>query len=139
MTLGNRYESVALGIVPKSSDRSRSQLRTLIARALEAEVTAALTEQREKAFPELRAEQDKVKEVERQQAKMSSWIDECQKGLQEREAKLQQVEAGMATLLKAFDSYAAWLEGDGEVDDNGKRFDALRAALKDYRNHKEKT
>lgn len=121
-----RYDAIALTIVPKRRDRSRSELRTAIAKALAAEVTAALDEQRVKQFPEIGA---LTASIQGREAKLT----EAEAAVRQREAVAKAREDRLAAFLKAFDAYAAWLSGDGEVDENGKRFDALRAACESFK------
>ena len=46
---------------------------------------------------------------------------------------LEQTDKRLQTLLAAFDAYSAWLDGEGEIDENGARFEALQKAYLEYK------
>lgn len=130
----NKYEKLALKIVPTGHDRSRGGLRKDIANALAAEVEAALTEQRDKHFPDLGVMVDAIKrrevELSKNEKAAADKLAQAEKALQLREETTKTREDNLAAFQQAFNAYAAWLDGDGEVDDNGRRFAELRAACK---------
>lgn len=119
-------------------------MRENVAKLLEKEVTAALIRQREEAFPDLeqsrvqleqlkrRCQQDEEATKKDYRAKYAE-LDDWRKRLTDCQAELQAKEAKLNTLLAAFDAYLSWLDGAGEVDENTKRFNALREAYRAYK------
>lgn len=132
----SQYEAIALKIVPPSHRRSVGELRDMIAQALADEVNKALAKQREKEFPELaqvRVDLEwKHKEVEKARVE----ADKHDRDMKARESSLRASEERLAALLMAFERYLAWLDGDGAVDENGKRFTALREAYRQFKGGK---
>lgn len=132
------YQALALKIIPPSSHRPVSQLRALIASTLESEVTAALARQREEEFPDLVVTRKELEAWRQQLADKEAEIGRRMHLLSEQERTTQQVEQSLQGLVAAFEDYESWLEGEGEIDDNGRRFAALREAYRTYRVHKPK-
>ena len=143
------YQALALKIVPPSSHRSVTQLRSMIADTLEKEVSSALTKQKEQEFPDLAVTRkeleeqkwklnDEAEKMKRKHKEIKDELDNRESQLMARERKLQNQEVNLQNLLKAFESYEKWLQGDGEIDDNGRRFAALQRTYNEYKNQKEK-
>lgn len=130
------YDAIALKIVPTGSKPTVGQIRKGIAEWLAWEVGQATTKQREQHFPELaevRKELDvKKKDLDKQLAA----LQERERALQAREQKQTQNEAKLATLVKAFEGWLGWMDGDGEVDENAQRFHAVREAYRAYKGGK---
>lgn len=141
------YEAIALKLVPPGARRTVATLRRNIAEEIEKQVNDALAHQLEKGFPELadiraKMEQDaedmkkKLKVRESVLEGKESTLEEMEATLRQREAGLLKQELAMANLIKAIEHYSSWLEGEGEVDESGKRFNALREACKQFKGGK---
>lgn len=148
------YQSLALKIVPPGDRPLVGDLRNCIATTLEREVNAALTRQREAGFPELASvrkamedEADGMKkklkakqdELEAEKQRLVQWESRIKKQESELAAHQKSSEAWHQAWAKAITgvreavaAYDAWLNGDGQVDENGKRFAALRDACKAF-------
>jgi hypothetical protein len=141
------YTAMALEVVPIGSHPSVVTLREEIAKILESTVKAATDQQREKEFPELATVRvdmgKKNKELEEWRAKLKEYEDEQKKRVarneedhKKRTTALDQREKVLKDLTDAFDDYMRWMDGEGEVDENSKRFEALRTAYKTYKEKK---
>lgn len=137
------YENLALKIVPPGNYPLIGRLRELIAYHIQNEVNKAVTRQREEQFPELQQvrkelEQQKEclnqedKDMKRKHQEKQKELERSEEALRQREKLLLQKEQKLEALIQSFHSYMSWMEGDGEVDDNGKRFNALREAYRIY-------
>lgn len=130
------YEALALRLIPKGHDRSRSELRTMIATTLTLEVEKALAKQRAENFPEiggmeaaLRARRNELEMVCNAALKQ---VAKDREAIADREQAVKILEGKMATLLQAFDAWNEWCNGGGEADENGKRFEAFRIARNEF-------
>lgn len=136
ITPQTRYESIALKIVPLSSHRSVVEMRRDIAKVLETEIATALRVQQERDYPDLARSREenevKRKELEREVAALR----ERERALQAREETVRQREARLTVLVQAFEGWVGWMEGQGEVSENGQRFDAVRKAWVIYKGGK---
>ena len=141
------YDAIALKIVPPSCHRSVLDMRRDIAAALKTHVEAALHAQQEKAFPELavlrkeleahrRNLDQEAEAVKKRHREKQEELDRLERILRDRQKLLDEAWQRLAVVQAAFWNYAAWIEGDGEVDENGRRFNALRDALKAFRETK---
>ena len=149
------YDALALKIVPPNSNMGVVWIRKQIARHMAAEVEDALRRQREEKFPELAAAREELeglrkrvmKENEADVSRAADQIDAMKKKhkkyveeieamkvrLSEWENNLVGREAKIAKLEPALESYFSWLDGNGGVDENGSRFEAMRLAYLSYK------
>ncbi len=154
MPTATDYEALALKIVPKGRERSRSDLRELIAKNIAAEVDKALTRQRAEQFPELsdlestlrkrsveldKHEADLVKRegaikasVEAQLKKRIAELDRIELAAKEAAARGAALESRLAAVVAAVDAWDQYCKGLGEIDENGKRFDTLRTVCASF-------
>lgn len=145
MTLSKSYYAdLALKIVPPSHHRPVGQLRTMIAEVLEREVNTALAKQREQEFPDLVVSRkelanqrqellDHQETMKRKHKEKEAELQVWENNLNQREAQIQEASQRLEKLTLAIDAYAAWLDGDGEVDENARRFTALWEAYQNYK------
>ena len=152
------YKAIAMEIVPVGSQPTLGQLRQEIAETLEREILKAEARQRESRFPELNEIRETMND---ERTKASQEAEDVKKKLKARQAELDTAEKllrvrdnaavaeikkregdvatkekSLASLMKAFDDYLAWVEGDGEVDDNGRLFNKLREEYRSYKGTK---
>lgn len=141
------HTDIAYKIMPTSHRPNVSDIRRSIVQWLDWAVKEALTEEREGKNPELaviRKELERKRdsldtedgEMKKKHKAREEELNLAERDLRGRQAKLDQAEKQLATLVKAFQDYAAWLDGDGAVDENGKRFNALREAYKAFKGAK---
>lgn len=143
-----KFDAVALKMFPVGCHTpTLTWLRTNVAKVLEQQVTSALIKQREEAFPDLQKfrielEQQKQKNLQEDED-MKKKHRAKQEELARLEERLKNLETSLAArqlrldrLVYAFERYLEWLDGEGEVDENGKRFNALREAYRVYKEHK---
>ena len=141
------YDDIALKIVPVGERPTVGELREDIAKALRQTTETALAKQREQQFPELgelrqgivkereRAEQELADMKKKQKVKQEE-LNQQEQELRQRIKAMENKEKSLDQYTKALESYMAWLDGAGEVDESGKRFDALRAAYHNYKGAK---
>lgn len=132
-------EQLALKIVPKGHERSRTELRQIIAQTLAAEVEKALTRQQTERFPELadlqaalrkRSAELDAKELElgKDRTAWAANVAKAEAALKKRDADLKTQEDRLAAAVAAVVDWDKYCKGHGEIDENGNRFDKLNAA-----------
>lgn len=127
------YDALALKLVPIGGHPSVVTLRKDIANMLRYAVQTATQAQREKAFPELAAARAELEAKQKQLADKQKELERSQYDFVLKQEKLAAQQVELTNLLQAFEAWNAWLEGQGGVEENGRRFEALLAAYKAYK------
>lgn len=125
----DRYEKIAMKIIPTGDQPARTWQREAIAKFIAAEVADALAKQRAEQFPEMGELESLLKVKENRLQTRDREVQGREKSAADRETRL-------SDFLKAMEAYEAWLAGDGPADENGKRFEALRAAARKVKDGK---
>jgi hypothetical protein len=141
------FNPLVMKLLPPGSHPTLGEMRRMLNKALTEQVNLALKQQREANFPELIATKQYLEEQETKNKKeVEQWrisyqnkqteLAKHEQNLQTKENQILASEKRLATLLQAFAAYMAWLDGAGEVDENGKRFNALRTAYTNFKRSK---
>jgi septal ring factor EnvC (AmiA/AmiB activator) len=122
----DKYRNIAYKLVPIGGHPTMNDLRHAIPKAIAECVTFALAQEVAENFPGVAALQADLNAKEKRLVAREQELEKLSTDLEKRDRKLTE-------LIKAVEIYTAWMDGQGEVDENGKRFGVMLAALKSYK------